>query len=78
MTLIRCLAVLYSYYQFRNLRKMGSKYILGKFKKFTLKIIKDVPTIDLRILLFLKIGVLHLETLLIDFTLHMTYPRKVY
>lgn len=29
MTLIRCIAVLYSYYQFRNLKKLGSKYILG-------------------------------------------------
>lgn len=35
MTLIRCLAVLYSYYQFRNLRKMGSKYILGIAGLFT-------------------------------------------
>lgn len=30
MTLIRCLAVLYSYYQLRNLHKLGSKYILGE------------------------------------------------
>ncbi|KAH0952187.1 hypothetical protein HN011_000262 [Eciton burchellii] len=29
MTIIRCLAVLFTYYQFRNLQKMGSKYILG-------------------------------------------------
>ncbi|CAH1279705.1 unnamed protein product [Diabrotica balteata] len=29
MTIIRCLAILYSYHQFRNLRKLGSKYILG-------------------------------------------------
>ncbi|KAF5283386.1 hypothetical protein FQA39_LY04762 [Lamprigera yunnana] len=35
MTLIRCLAVLYSYYQFRNLHKMGSKYILGIAGLFT-------------------------------------------
>jgi hypothetical protein len=30
MTLIRCVAVLYSYYQFCHLQKLGSKYILGK------------------------------------------------
>ncbi|CAH0562564.1 unnamed protein product [Brassicogethes aeneus] len=35
MTLIRCLAVLYSYYQFRNLHKLGSKYILGIAGLFT-------------------------------------------
>ncbi|XP_066262381.1 3-hydroxy-3-methylglutaryl-coenzyme A reductase-like [Euwallacea similis] len=29
MTLIRCLAILYSYHQFRNLQTIGSKYILG-------------------------------------------------
>ncbi|XP_022912269.1 3-hydroxy-3-methylglutaryl-coenzyme A reductase-like [Onthophagus taurus] len=35
MTIIRCLAVLYSYYQFRNLQKLGSKYILGIAGLFT-------------------------------------------
>lgn len=35
MTLIRCVAVLYSYYQFRNLHKLGSKYILGIAGLFT-------------------------------------------
>lgn len=29
MTIIRCLAILYSYHQFRNLQRLGSKYILG-------------------------------------------------
>ncbi|RZC34510.1 3-hydroxy-3-methylglutaryl-coenzyme A reductase [Asbolus verrucosus] len=29
MTVIRCLAILYSSHQFRNLQKLGSKYILG-------------------------------------------------
>ncbi|KAJ8949227.1 hypothetical protein NQ318_022739 [Aromia moschata] len=29
MTIIRCLAILYSYHQFRNLQSLGSKYILG-------------------------------------------------
>jgi hydroxymethylglutaryl-CoA reductase (NADPH) len=30
MATIRCSAVLYCYYQFRNLHKLGSKYILGE------------------------------------------------
>jgi hypothetical protein len=30
MTIIRCVAVLYSYYKFCHLRQLGSKYILGK------------------------------------------------
>lgn len=30
MTIVRCSAVLYSYYQFLNLHKFGSKYILGE------------------------------------------------
>ena len=34
MTIVRCSAVLYSYYQFLNLHKFGSKYILGKYKIF--------------------------------------------
>ncbi|XP_018901308.2 3-hydroxy-3-methylglutaryl-coenzyme A reductase [Bemisia tabaci] len=35
MTLIRVVAVLYSYYQFTNLQKLGSKYILGITGLFT-------------------------------------------
>lgn len=35
MTTIRCIAVLYSYYQFCNLHKLGSKYILGIAGLFT-------------------------------------------
>lgn len=31
MTIVRCTAVLYCYYQFCNLQKLGSKYILGEF-----------------------------------------------
>lgn len=30
MTIVRCSAVLYCYYQFCNLHKLGSKYILGE------------------------------------------------
>lgn len=33
MTIVRCSAVLYCYYQFCNLHKLGSKYILGKCLK---------------------------------------------
>ncbi|CAG2067983.1 unnamed protein product [Timema podura] len=35
MTIIRCVAVLYSYYQFCQLHKLGSKYILGKWNTQT-------------------------------------------
>ncbi|KAJ6638565.1 3-hydroxy-3-methylglutaryl-coenzyme A reductase [Pseudolycoriella hygida] len=35
MTIVRCSAVLYSYYQFLNLHKFGSKYILGIAGLFT-------------------------------------------
>lgn len=35
MTIIRCLAILYTYHQFRNLQKLGSKYILGIACLFT-------------------------------------------
>ncbi|XP_015601049.1 3-hydroxy-3-methylglutaryl-coenzyme A reductase [Cephus cinctus] len=35
MTMIRCVAVLYSYYQFCKLHKLGSKYILGIAGLFT-------------------------------------------
>lgn len=38
MTIIRCIAILYSYYQLRNLRKLNSKYILiisGLFTVFS-------------------------------------------
>ncbi|KAG5670457.1 hypothetical protein PVAND_000720 [Polypedilum vanderplanki] len=35
MTIVRCSAVLYCYYQFYNLHKLGSKYILGIAGLFT-------------------------------------------
>ncbi|XP_066583727.1 3-hydroxy-3-methylglutaryl-coenzyme A reductase [Prorops nasuta] len=35
MTIIRCLAILFCYHQFRNLQKLGSKYILGIAGLFT-------------------------------------------
>lgn len=34
MTVVRCSAVLYCYYQFCNLHKLGSKYILGEYSNF--------------------------------------------
>ncbi|XP_058809317.1 3-hydroxy-3-methylglutaryl-coenzyme A reductase [Phymastichus coffea] len=36
MTMIRCLAILFSYHQFRNLQNLGSKYILGIAGLFTM------------------------------------------
>lgn len=30
MTAVRCIALLYTYHQFRKLRALGSKYILGE------------------------------------------------
>uniref|UniRef100_A0A8D9BX45 3-hydroxy-3-methylglutaryl coenzyme A reductase n=1 Tax=Cacopsylla melanoneura TaxID=428564 RepID=A0A8D9BX45_9HEMI len=35
MTIIRCAAVLYTFYQFRNLHRLGSKYIMGIAGLFT-------------------------------------------
>ncbi|KZC12825.1 PREDICTED: 3-hydroxy-3-methylglutaryl-coenzyme A reductase [Dufourea novaeangliae] len=35
MTIIRCLAILFTYHQFRSLQKLGSKYILGIAGLFT-------------------------------------------
>lgn len=35
MTVVRCSAVLYCYYQFCNLHKLGSKYILGEYTHYT-------------------------------------------
>lgn len=32
MTIVRCTAVLYCYYQFCSLHRLGSKYVLGKFQ----------------------------------------------
>lgn len=29
LTITRCIAILYIYFQFQNLRQLGSKYILG-------------------------------------------------
>lgn len=42
MTIVRCSAVLYCYYQFCNLHKLGSKYILGELILFLPFFIKGV------------------------------------
>ncbi|CAG9762090.1 unnamed protein product [Ceutorhynchus assimilis] len=62
MTVIRCLAILYSYHQFRHLQNIGSKYILGiaglfvVFSSFvftsTLLNILNVDLVDLKDALF--------------------------
>lgn len=44
MTVIRCSAILYSYYQFLYLNKFGSKYILSKCSNFIIN-----PTYILRL-----------------------------
>jgi hypothetical protein len=44
MATIRCSAVLYCYYQFRNLHKLGSKYILGKCR-FSTAFVHFIATI---------------------------------
>ena len=31
LSVTRCLAVMYLYLQFRNIRQLGSKYLLGKY-----------------------------------------------
>lgn len=31
LTITRCIAIIYIYVQFKNLRQLGSKYILGEF-----------------------------------------------
>ena len=36
LAITRCLAVMYVYLQFRNLRKLGSKYLLGRFQVYPL------------------------------------------
>lgn len=36
LTITRCIAIVYIYFQFQNLRQLGSKYILGIKKKYNL------------------------------------------
>lgn len=31
LTVTRCMAIIYIYFQFKNLRQLGSKYILGQY-----------------------------------------------
>ena len=46
LTIIRCLAVMYIYLQFRNLRSLGSKYLLGKCMSCMLYIFKSLALQD--------------------------------
>lgn len=34
LTVTRCMAIIYIYFQFKNLRQLGSKYILGQYSPF--------------------------------------------
>lgn len=34
LTVTRCMAIIYIYFQFKNLRQLGSKYILGQYLPF--------------------------------------------
>lgn len=56
MTIIRCLAILFTYYHFRNLQRMGSKYILGKDKNI-LYLYKILPIIFMSIKLLLNYSI---------------------
>lgn len=33
LTITRCMAIVYIYFQFKNLRQLGSKYILGQYDR---------------------------------------------
>ena len=43
MTVVRCSAILYCYYQFRSLHKFGSKYTLGESELFLILLEVGVP-----------------------------------
>jgi hypothetical protein len=47
LSVTRCLAVMYLYLQFRNIRQLGSKYLLGKYfsEKNNGKIFTDFITV---------------------------------
>nr|CAD7438407.1 unnamed protein product [Timema bartmani] len=53
MTIIRCVAVLYSYYQFCQLHKLGSKYILDLTKYHLLAMDLEVPDSILGVSIFI-------------------------
>jgi hydroxymethylglutaryl-CoA reductase (NADPH) len=66
MTVIRCLAILYSSHQFRNLQKLGSKYILGIAGLF---IVFSSFVFTSTVLNFLKIDLVDLKDALFFFLL---------
>lgn len=89
MTIIRCIAVLYGYYQFCKLRKLGSNYILGIAGLFTVfssfvfssTIINFLGSdiSDLKDALFFFVLVIDLSkaTVLAQFALHASNLQEV-
>ncbi|XP_065220227.1 3-hydroxy-3-methylglutaryl-coenzyme A reductase isoform X2 [Planococcus citri] len=89
MTIIRCIAVLYGYYQFCKLRKLGSNYILGIAGLFTVfssfvfssTIINFLGSdiSDLKDALFFFVLVIDLSkaTVLAQFALHASNLQQV-
>ncbi|KAF7281823.1 hypothetical protein GWI33_004224 [Rhynchophorus ferrugineus] len=72
MTVIRCLAILYSYHQFRNLQKIGSKYILGIAGLF---VVFSSCVFTSTLLNFLNIDLVDLKDALFFFLLLIDLPK---
>lgn len=89
MTIIRCIAILYSYYQFCNLHRLGSKYILGIAGLFTVfssfvfssTVINfmhgDISDLRDALFFFLLLIDLSKATLLAEFALNSSSPDEV-
>ncbi|KAL0278245.1 UNVERIFIED_CONTAM: hypothetical protein PYX00_000115 [Menopon gallinae] len=89
MTIIRCTAILYSYYHFCNLHKLGSKYILGIAGLFTVfssfvfssTVINfmrgDISDLKDALFFFLLLIDLSKATLLAQFALSSSSPDEV-
>lgn len=89
MTIIRCIAILYSYYQFCNLHRLGSKYILGIAGLFTVfssfvfssTVINfmrgDISDLRDALFFFLLLIDLSKATLLAEFALSSSSPDEV-
>ncbi|EEB15787.1 3-hydroxy-3-methylglutaryl-coenzyme A reductase, putative [Pediculus humanus corporis] len=89
MTIIRCTAILYSYYHFCNLHKLGSKYILGISGLFTVfssfvfssTVINfmngDISDLKDALFFFLLLIDLSKATLLAQFALSSSSPEEV-
>lgn len=46
LTITRCIAIVYIYFQFQNLRQLGSKYILGKGVLTTMQLVLIIHTFN--------------------------------